>query len=295
MLLNGSIIPSNSAAGGRVEVGYASNTPLQFDGRNVGGLTRRMRRAGRSSPRYRFVIAALAAFAVVMSAMAANRPLPLFSTHPAEDSLAGWERESYPIGNGWFGASVFGGVPDERLQVTENTFLTRRNLTSALDIRTRFLGDAHGETNATDYARAVDLERGLAIVGYSAGGVKFRREYFCSYPDRVLAVKYTASEKGALSFDLKLEIPYTHEFGADTKAYSGRAGRVAASGRSIEVIQHLQYYNVKFYALLTLETDGKVVANGDTLEVRGASGATAFFSCGTNYRIAPESFVVSDP
>ena len=35
-----------------------------------------MRRAGRSSPRYRFVIAALAAFAVVMSAMAANRPLP---------------------------------------------------------------------------------------------------------------------------------------------------------------------------------------------------------------------------
>ena len=52
MLLNGSIIPSNSAAGGRVEVGHASNTPPpQFDGRNVGGLTRRIRRAGRSSPK----------------------------------------------------------------------------------------------------------------------------------------------------------------------------------------------------------------------------------------------------
>ena len=51
MLLKGSIIPSNSAAGGRVEVGYASNTPSQFDGRNVGGLTRRMRRVGRLSPK----------------------------------------------------------------------------------------------------------------------------------------------------------------------------------------------------------------------------------------------------
>ena len=219
----------------------------------------------------------------------------LFSTHPAEDSLAGWEQESYPIGNGWFGASVFGGVPDERLQVTENTFLTRRNLTSALDIRTRFLGDGHGTSNATDYVREVEFDTGIARVAYSCGGVKFRREIFASYPDRVLAVKYAASEKGSLSFDLKLESPYTHEFGVGTKAYNGRAGRVAASGRSIEAIQHLQYYNVKFYALLTLETDGEVVARGDTLEVRGANEATAFFSCGTNYRITPESFVVSDP
>ncbi len=217
------------------------------------------------------------------------------SGSPAEDSITGWERESYPIGNGWFGASVFGGVPDERLQITENSFLTRRNLTSALDIRTRFLGDGHSTSNATDYVREVEFDTGIARVAYSCGGVKFRREIFASYPDRVLAVKYAASEKGSLSFDLKLEIPYTHEFGVGTKAYKGRAGRVAASGRSIEAIQHLQYYNVKFFGFLTLETDGEVVARGDTLEVRGANEATAFFSCGTNYRITPESFVVSDP
>ena len=36
----------------RVEGLCASNTPpSQFDGRNVGGLTRRMRRVGRSSPK----------------------------------------------------------------------------------------------------------------------------------------------------------------------------------------------------------------------------------------------------
>ena len=29
-----------------------------------------------------------------------------------------WARESLPIGNGWFGASVFGWVADERVQIT---------------------------------------------------------------------------------------------------------------------------------------------------------------------------------
>ena len=62
------------------------------------------------------------------------------SGRPATDSIKGWERESYPIGNGWFGVNVFGGVESERLQVTENSFLTKRNLQNALDIRLRFVG-----------------------------------------------------------------------------------------------------------------------------------------------------------
>ena len=236
-----------------------------------------------------FVFVALAAGTAC--GMPAHR---LLAKAPAEDSDAGWERQSYPIGNGWFGVSVFGGVPEERLQITENTFLTRSNLTSALDIRTRFLGEGQALPGAAGYRRTVGLETGIADVEYSVGGVKFRREFFASYPDRVLAVRYTASEKGALSFDLKLDVPYRHELGNGTKAHGGRAGRVKADGRSIEVVQHLQFYNVKFYGFLTLETDGEVAAKGDTLEVRGASEATAFFSCGTNYKLEPASFTVRD-
>ena len=216
----------------------------------------------------------------------------LLAKAPAEDSDAGWERQSYPIGNGWFGVSVFGGVPEERLQITENTFLTRSNLTSALDIRTRFLGA--GQSLSGDYRRTVELETGLAVVEYSAGGVKFRREFFASYPGRVLAVRYTSSEKGALSFDLRLDVPHRREFGKGVAAHRGRAGRVKAAGRSIEVVQHRQFYDVKFYGFLELETDGEVAANGDALEVRGASESTAYFSCGTNYRLEPASFTVRD-
>ena len=41
---------------------------------------------------------------------------------PAENSNDGWEKYSLPIGNGYFGASVFGGYDVERVQFTTNTF-----------------------------------------------------------------------------------------------------------------------------------------------------------------------------
>ena len=36
----------------------------------------------------------------------------------APDSINGWEKYSLPIGNGRFGASIFGGVKKERIQIT---------------------------------------------------------------------------------------------------------------------------------------------------------------------------------
>ena len=41
---------------------------------------------------------------------------------PAESSNEGWEKYSLPIGNGYFGASIFGGTDSERIQFTTNTF-----------------------------------------------------------------------------------------------------------------------------------------------------------------------------
>ena len=61
----------------------------------------------------------LALFAAVGIAAAAGSSAFAVSRHcitsrrPATDSIQGWERESYPIGNGWFGVNVFGGVESE--------------------------------------------------------------------------------------------------------------------------------------------------------------------------------------
>lgn len=54
----------------------------------------------------------------------------------------------------------------------------------------------------------LNIDNALASVHYSFGGVKYEREYFISYPDRVLAVKFTASKDGTLNFTYAPTIPF---------------------------------------------------------------------------------------
>ena len=243
-----------------------------------------------SAVRARAVFAAVSA-AVCLAALSPSQASAvqvhaIRAFRPASDDIKGWERESYPIGNGWFGVSVFGGVESERLQITENSFLAKNNLTNALDIRLKF----HGGGETADYVRSLTLETGISRVEYKKGGVGFVREAFASYPARVMALRLEATQKGALSFDIKPETPFLRPFGAGKAAESGRAGRVSAHGCSIDIVQHLQYYDVKFYGLIDVDADGDVKAAGDSIEVRGAKTATILFSCGTNYRLCPETF-----
>ena len=48
------------------------------------------------------------------------KKLELRYGQPAPMNIEGWEKYSLPIGNGYFGASVFGGVEDEEIQFTTN-------------------------------------------------------------------------------------------------------------------------------------------------------------------------------
>ena len=203
--------------------------------------------------------------------------------------MRGWEERSLPVGNGWFGISVFGGVHAERLQVTEPTFLTRRNLTDALDIRLQFTYPS----GVDGYRRGLDLETGLTWMEQADGKCKFRREAFASYPARVFAYRISCSEKGKLNFSVSPEVPFQRQFGRGCEAYVGRTGHVTANGNVIDVVQHLQWYNVRFFGRILVETDGPVESLDHTLVVKDATEATLYFSCATNYRLRPESFGAS--
>jgi hypothetical protein len=231
----------------------------------------------------------LVAAVALVSVFGYSKSHKIVSHRAAQDNIKGWENQSYPIGNGWFGVSIFGGVKNERLQITENSFLTRRNLTNALDIRLNMVGNTHG---ATGYSRSIELETGIGRVDFAAGGVAYRREMFTSYPDRVLAVRCQASTKGALSFDLSAYTPFLKPFSkkGSTAIYDARAAAVTAKGDEIQVVQHLQYYNVKFYGLLKVLTDGVVTPNGKMLQIRDATEAVVLFTCATNYRLEPAAF-----
>ena len=225
---------------------------------------------------------ALAAAAAVLAAAASAAPSAahcLRYNRPAEDSIRGWERESLPVGCGHFGASIFGGVGRERVQITHNAVLTGRdlgrecgNLTDALELVFEF-----GRPQSGAYQRGLDLERGLAWVEYDAGWTHFRREYFASYPARTLAMRFVSAAKGALSFTLRPEIPFpgpsAAEGGDDLFARRGTI-RATADGR-IAVDQSLAFFGVRFACRLAVVPEGgEMTSDGASISVKGADAAT---------------------
>ena len=219
----------------------------------------------------------------------------LWYGQPAEDSNAGWERQSLPLGCGHFGVSVFGGAAHERLQVTHNAVLTRRdaksnaaNLTDALDIRIDF-----DIRSAEDYERGLDLESALAWVKFRSWGNRISREYFTSYPARTLAMRFTASEKGGLTFRIRPEIPFPEKFASEGgNGLHGRRGTVVAAGDGVAVDEELEHYGVRFAGRILVEHEGgTLAASGGTLAVSNADAAVVYFSCDTNYRLSPETFI----
>ncbi|MBO5670819.1 MAG: glycoside hydrolase N-terminal domain-containing protein, partial [Clostridia bacterium] len=134
--------------------------------------------------------------------------LRLHYQEPAPNTLDGWERFSVPVGCGYLGANIFGGIARERIQITENTLANpyehgEGGLTSFADIYIDFDDE---QTDALQYERGLDLDHALAYVRYEKDGRHVEREYFASYPDRSLNGRITADQP----FDCRitLDIPY---------------------------------------------------------------------------------------
>ena len=134
----------------------------------------------------------------------------------------GWERWSLPIGNGYFGANVFGRTETERIQITEKT-LSNPYYKTGPDGETYSLGGlnnfsetyidiGHKFSDVTDYSRWLDLETAISGVSYVYNGVTYSREVFTSYPDKALVIRLDASEAGKLSFVLRPTVPWLQYF-----------------------------------------------------------------------------------
>ena len=81
---------------------------------------------------------------------------------------ADWEQESYPIGNGYMGANIFGRTDTERIQLTEKTLANEGlygigGLTSFAEI---FLDINH--PSPKNYKRSLNLNDAVLNVSYSS-------------------------------------------------------------------------------------------------------------------------------
>lgn len=212
----------------------------------------------------------------------------------------GWEKWSLPLGNGYMGANIFGRTGTERVQITENTLANPYRVGGLNNFAEVFLEFAHD--NVTQYMRDLDLNTATAHVTYQWGGVDYRREYFISYPDRVMVIHLTASQKGKLSFTLRPTIPFIKDYGREEGDGGGKSGRVTAQRDTLVLEGKLNYYQILFEGQFrVLHQGGRLEARADekgenaVLVLNGADAATILIAAGTNYHMESRVFTEKDP
>lgn len=216
-----------------------------------------------------------------------EKTLRLWYNEPAPDSDKGWVDRSIPMGNGYMGVNVFGGTETERLQITENSLysseagggLRHGGLNNFAEVYLDF-----GHNNTSNYERELNLNEGVSHVKYEYDGVDYSREYFTSYPDKVMVIRLNASKSGKLSFTLRPVIPFLN---------AGKSGSVVAKGNTITLSGTMHYYNIKYEGQFKVIPEGgtmKATENG-TITVANANSAVILIAVGTNYKIDPQVFL----
>lgn len=231
------------------------------------------------------------------SSLIADKPgkaLRLWYDEPAPDSDAGWVNRSIPMGNGYMGVNVFGGTVSDRIQITENSLydwgqdrgLKRRGLNNFAEV---YIDFDHNKTS--NYTQELNLNKGVSYVKYEQGGVVYSREYFTSYPDKVMVIRLSASDAGKLSFTLRPTIPFIGE---------GKSGSVSAVGDTITLSGIMNYFKIKFEGQFKVIPQGgtmKAINNKaqGTITVSGADSALILIAVGTNYQFDSQVFLTNDP
>jgi alpha-L-fucosidase 2 len=250
----------------------------------------------------------------------------LWYTYPAKY----WNSQSLHLGNGFVGASFFGGIEEEKIALTEKSMWTGKPFSGDWEemgvnpgcreslpeirkaitqgririadslISNNFLGDnkhfgnftsigeliikfTTNEGKVKNYHRELDLSNSVGQVNYQAGITVFNREYFCSYPDRVLCMKFNASKKKSIGLSLKMNIM--------------QDSSVTLIHDSIyEVKGFIDGNNRPFHVLVkVVSSGGRIYGENSILHVQDADEVILYLAASTNYRLHYPDYVGDNP
>jgi alpha-L-fucosidase 2 len=249
----------------------------------------------------------LFALLLCLPAFAQDGPLTLWYNKPS----VLWT-DALPIGNGRMGAMIYGNPSHEKIQFNEHTVWTggphdysHKGAAQAL-AKIRELLWAGKQKEAEDlamkefmseplhqqayqafgdlllefpageisgYRRWLDLDRGIAGVEYTQGGVTYRREIFADPRPSVIVVRLTASRPGSVSFEATLKS--AHE---GSEVVVRPSGDIAMTGR-------VKDGAIRFEARMEVNTaGGKRESKDGKIAVTGADSATLVLTGATNFK-----------
>ena len=237
----------------------------------------------------------------------ADQDLKLWYDKPATI----WE-EALPIGNGRLGAMIYGGTGKDHIQFNEETLWTgephdysnegaygylekireliwqgKQKEAEALALE-KFMsvpirqkayqpfGDVWltfpGHEKATSYYRELDISNAICITTYKVGETTFKREYFASYPDNIIAINLGADKKRSLTLDVMMT--------ADHESFMAKA----EGNGTIELNVRVKDGVLSGSSLLkVIVKGGSISVNGSSLHIEKANQATILLTAATSF------------
>lgn len=122
------------------------------------------------------------------------------------------------------------------------------------------------------YRRHLDISEAIGGVGYTVGGVTFKREYFASFPGQVMVVRLTADKPGQISLRASLESSHGKTTRAVKDGRLSLGGKLADNGMGFEVQVAMR------------ARGGTTAAENDALVISGADEVELLLDAATDYR-----------
>ena len=219
--------------------------------------------------------------------------------------------ESLPLGNGKLGALVYGGANNDSIQLNDITLWTGvpvnpneggeaykwipkiREALFKEDYKTadslQHYVQGHNsefyqplgminikdcnQGEFRDYYRELSLDNSLATVHYRRNGIQYTKEYFASHPDKMIAIKLSASQKRSINSDISLTSLIPHQVKASRGQLTMTGHVLGDEANSTHYCAMLQVKN----------TDGKVWASDSVLHLKDVSEAIIYLVNETSY------------
>jgi len=201
--------------------------------------------------------------------------LKLWYTYPA----ANWMLQALPIGNGSLGGMFFGGITSEKFQFNEKTLWTGNTTEKGAYQNFGYVVMDFAHTpDVSDYRRELSLDTAIGSVSYNADGVSYLREYFASFPDKVIVMRFsTPNETRKLNMSVTLN-----------SAHSQSSTAIAGNSISFNGSLTLLSYEAR---LEVLHEGGQMQSVADQIQITGADTVTILLRGGTNYAIESSAYI----
>jgi alpha-L-fucosidase 2 len=235
--------------------------------------------------------------------------------------------ETLVLGNGKVGASIFGGVQKDEIYLNDatlwsgepvqpnpnpDTYKMVEKVRNALNEEDYELADKlqrglqgpytqsymplgtmyiyfDNSDNFNNYYRELDISKALAKVSYECNGVKYKREYFISYPDSIMTIRLTSDKKKSINCSigfhslLRFE-PKTNDDILEINGYAPYNVEPSYRNNITDPIQFDKEKGTRFMSLFKIKhKDGNISHTDSTLVLSDCSEATIYVSIATSF------------